>query len=109
MRKINARMFGLARYQSCPIPDTDKDGINDEDDKCPTIPGLARYQGCPPTDTDNDGVPDEDDKCPTSPVRKENNGRPCCEGRSAETRGLCRCQHPVGDRPLRPEQILQGA
>lgn len=56
---------GLAKYQGCPIPDTDKDGINDEEDKCPTVPGLARYQGCPIPDTDKDGINDEEDKCPT--------------------------------------------
>jgi outer membrane protein OmpA-like peptidoglycan-associated protein len=56
---------GLAKYQGCPIPDTDKDGINDEEDKCPTVPGLARYQGCPIPDTDGDGINDEEDKCPT--------------------------------------------
>src|SRR6185295_14539845 len=67
---------GLAKYQGCPVPDTDKDGINDEEDKCPTVAGLARYQGCPLVDTDNDGVPDEDDKCPTVPGPKENNGCP---------------------------------
>ena len=55
---------GLAKYDGCPIPDTDKDGINDEEDKCPTVPGLARYDGCPIPDTDNDGINDEDDKCP---------------------------------------------
>jgi hypothetical protein len=35
--------------------------INDEDDKCPTVPGLARYNGCPIPDTDGDGVNDEED------------------------------------------------
>jgi outer membrane protein OmpA-like peptidoglycan-associated protein len=38
---------GLPRYQGCPIPDTDKDGINDEEDLCPTIPGPAISHGCP--------------------------------------------------------------
>jgi OOP family OmpA-OmpF porin len=56
---------GLAKYQGCPVPDTDKDGINDEEDKCPTVFGLARYQGCPIPDTDKDGINDEEDKCPT--------------------------------------------
>ena len=56
---------GLAKYQGCPIPDTDKDGINDEQDKCPTVPGLARYAGCPIPDTDGDGINDEEDKCPS--------------------------------------------
>jgi OmpA-OmpF porin, OOP family len=58
---------GLAKYQGCPVPDTDKDGINDEEDKCPNVFGLARYQGCPVPDTDKDGINDEDDKCPTVP------------------------------------------
>ncbi len=56
---------GLAKYQGCPIPDTDKDGVNDEQDKCPTVAGLAKYQGCPIPDTDKDGINDEQDKCPT--------------------------------------------
>ncbi len=58
---------GLAKYQGCPIPDTDKDGINDEEDKCPNVPGLAKYQGCPIPDTDKDGINDEEDKCPNVP------------------------------------------
>ncbi len=58
---------GLEKYQGCPIPDTDKDGVNDEEDKCPTVPGLAKYQGCPVPDTDKDGINDEEDKCPTVP------------------------------------------
>jgi OOP family OmpA-OmpF porin len=56
---------GLAKYQGCPVPDTDNDGLNDEEDKCPTVSGLARYQGCPIPDTDKDGINDEEDKCPT--------------------------------------------
>ena len=58
---------GVAKYDGCPVPDTDKDGINDEMDKCPTVPGVARYQGCPVPDTDKDGINDEEDKCPTVP------------------------------------------
>ena len=30
-----------AKYNGCPIPDTDKDGINDEEDKCPSQAGPA--------------------------------------------------------------------
>ena len=69
-------VFGLARYQGCPIPDRDKDGINDEEDKCPTVPGVARYQGCPIPDTDGDGVNDEEDKCITIPGPASNFGCP---------------------------------
>ena len=56
---------GVAKYNGCPVPDTDGDGINDDNDKCPTVKGLAKYQGCPIPDTDGDGVNDEEDKCPT--------------------------------------------
>lgn len=56
---------GIAKYKGCPIPDTDKDGINDENDKCPTVAGVAKYDGCPVPDTDKDGINDEEDKCPT--------------------------------------------
>ncbi|MEI9933403.1 MAG: hypothetical protein WDM71_00780 [Ferruginibacter sp.] len=38
---------GLARYNGCPIPDSDSDGVNDEIDKCPTIKGPVSNQGCP--------------------------------------------------------------
>ena len=69
-------MAGLAKYQGCPIPDTDNDGINDEEDSCATVAGLAKYHGCPIPDTDNDGVNDEEDKCPTIPGVAENNGCP---------------------------------
>lgn len=58
---------GIAKYNGCPIPDTDKDGINDENDKCPTVPGVAKYGGCPIPDTDKDGINDDEDKCPSVP------------------------------------------
>jgi outer membrane protein OmpA-like peptidoglycan-associated protein len=62
------------KYKGCPIPDADKDGINDEADKCPTAKGLSRYEGCPIPDTDKDGVNDEEDKCPSIPGIMGNNG-----------------------------------
>lgn len=43
-------------------PDTDKDGIYDEEDACPTEAGPLSTMGCP--DTDSDGVADKDDDCP---------------------------------------------
>jgi outer membrane protein OmpA-like peptidoglycan-associated protein len=66
----------LAKYAGCPIPDTDKDGINDEQDKCPTVAGLSRYNGCPIPDTDKDGVNDEVDACPTEAGISANHGCP---------------------------------
>ncbi|HEX5024149.1 MAG TPA: OmpA family protein, partial [Agriterribacter sp.] len=56
-------VVGLERYQGCPIPDTDGDGLNDETDKCITQAGTAKYEGCPIPDQDGDGVNDEEDKC----------------------------------------------
>ncbi|WP_083926111.1 DUF6089 family protein [Neolewinella persica] len=44
-------------------PDTDGDGVADKDDDCPEVAGLANLKGCP--DGDGDGVPDKDDACPT--------------------------------------------
>lgn len=43
--------------------DTDEDGINDNDDRCPGTPKGVKVSnhGCPP-DEDNDGVPDYRDK-----------------------------------------------
>ncbi|OSZ77104.1 hypothetical protein CAP36_11850 [Chitinophagaceae bacterium IBVUCB2] len=55
---------GLAKYNGCPVPDSDGDGINDELDKCPNQAGLAKYDGCPIPDSDGDGINDELDKCP---------------------------------------------
>jgi OOP family OmpA-OmpF porin len=43
-------------------PDTDKDGIYDEEDACPTEAGPLSTMGCP--DTDSDGIADKDDDCP---------------------------------------------
>ena len=52
---------GVASLLGC--PDSDGDGVADGDDKCPTVAGLPRFEGCP--DTDGDGIPDNLDECPT--------------------------------------------
>jgi outer membrane protein OmpA-like peptidoglycan-associated protein len=44
------------------VSDQDKDGVNDEDDMCPTESGDPNANGCP--DFDKDGVPDKFDLCP---------------------------------------------
>lgn len=46
--------------------DTDKDGVADKEDRCPTEFGLVALKGCP--DTDGDGIADMDDKCPLTPA-----------------------------------------
>jgi Tol biopolymer transport system component len=57
-----------------PPTDTDKDGIPDSSDSCPTqaetLNGYQDTDGCPdvvppPKDTDGDGIPDSSDSCPT--------------------------------------------
>ena len=40
-------MKGLAKYHGCPIPDSDGDGINDEEDLCPNKFGIKANNGCP--------------------------------------------------------------
>ncbi len=67
---------GVAKYQGCPVPDSDGDGIDDEHDKCPNVAGLAKYDGCPIPDTDGDGINDEEDKCPTVAGLAKYNGCP---------------------------------
>ena len=56
------------------MPDTDKDGIPDDKDACPTVAGLPGYKGCAIPDTDKDGVNDELDQCPTIAGIVGNNG-----------------------------------
>ncbi|MDC0872882.1 OmpA family protein, partial [Flavobacteriaceae bacterium] len=55
-------------------PDTDDDGVQDNEDDCPDTPGIQAFNGCP--DTDGDGVKDLDDQCPEEAGTIENNGCP---------------------------------
>ena len=73
-------IFGLPRYQGCPIPDTDADGVNDEEDSCVTVSGVARYHGCPIPDNDKDGVNDEEDSCINVPGLPQFHGCPDTDG-----------------------------
>jgi hypothetical protein len=45
------------------FPDTDGDGVLDQDDQCVDQPGKASLQGCP--DDDNDDIRNSQDRCPT--------------------------------------------
>jgi outer membrane protein OmpA-like peptidoglycan-associated protein len=51
-------------------PDKDQDGILDRDDQCIDVPGIAPH-GCP-ADSDGDGFNDPQDKCPNEPENKNN-------------------------------------
>lgn len=59
-------------------PDKDQDGILDRDDQCIDVPGVAPH-GCP-ADSDGDGFNDPQDKCPNEPENKngfeDNDGCP---------------------------------
>ncbi|MCC7504206.1 MAG: SUMF1/EgtB/PvdO family nonheme iron enzyme [Saprospiraceae bacterium] len=44
------------------VGDSDRDGVKDDIDKCPTEPGESRWAGCP--DSDGDSVPNHLDECP---------------------------------------------
>jgi outer membrane protein OmpA-like peptidoglycan-associated protein len=63
---------GIASFAGC--PDTDGDGVKDSEDVCPKVAGLTAFAGCP--DTDGDGVPDTKDKCPTVAGVAEDKGCP---------------------------------
>lgn len=60
-------------------PDKDRDGICNNEDKCPNNYGFTRYGGCPIPDTDKDGVNDEKDNCKYDPGPISNNGCPVVE------------------------------
>jgi len=59
--------IGLTRNDGCPLGDRDKDGIRDDIDKCPDAFGLANNTGCPINDRDRDGIVDNVDQCPDEP------------------------------------------
>lgn len=67
-------VFGLKEYAGC--PDTDNDGIPDSLDKCPDIKGVSNNKGCPLPDKDSDGIADIEDKCPNIKGMINNNGCP---------------------------------
>ncbi|MCS6915090.1 MAG: OmpA family protein [Myxococcales bacterium] len=48
-----------------PPDDPDGDGIIGDKDRCPQEPGPVENHGCPIRDTDKDGIPDHLDDCPT--------------------------------------------
>jgi outer membrane protein OmpA-like peptidoglycan-associated protein len=61
-----------------PPPDSDRDGVWDGEDACPTLPGIKtddpKTTGCPP-DRDADGIFDGEDACPMVPGVRTNDPR----------------------------------
>ncbi|NTV95997.1 MAG: OmpA family protein [Thiobacillus sp.] len=58
--------------------DSDKDGVTDDKDKCPTTPAGRKVnaQGCE-LDGDGDGVVDALDQCPTTPKGDKVDSKGC--------------------------------
>lgn len=56
---------GFSVFLGDASPDSDGDGVDDEDDRCEGTPAgiTVDAEGCP-ADTDADGVPDHEDACP---------------------------------------------
>ncbi|MBI5480463.1 MAG: OmpA family protein [Deltaproteobacteria bacterium] len=85
--------------------DRDKDGIPDDQDRCPDQPGPRENQGCPDKDTDGDGVVDRLDRCPTTPAGPTpDRKRPGCPEGDADGDGLVdskdKCPNvPAGPNP----------
>lgn len=65
---------GLVATWGC--PDRDRDTIADIEDKCPDEFGTAKFGGCPIPDSDRDGINDEADKCPDTAGTLKYNGCP---------------------------------
>ena len=57
-------------------PDKDGDGVADNSDRCPDVPGLVSRKGCPELDNDHDGIANEEDKCPDMAGTKTYQGCP---------------------------------
>jgi outer membrane protein OmpA-like peptidoglycan-associated protein len=57
------------------VQDDDKDGIKNDEDRCPRDPedidGFEDDDGCPDPDNDKDGIPDLKDKCPNEAEDKD--------------------------------------
>ena len=78
-----SRCSGAKDHFGC--PDTDGDGVYDNEDKCIQTPGAKENLGCPWPDKDGDGVFDKDDQCPTIAGVPENHGCPKLDKKELET------------------------
>ncbi|MBU8897307.1 thrombospondin type 3 repeat-containing protein [Corallococcus sp. M34] len=67
---------GPASRGGCPVRDVDEDGVEDAQDACPREAGLPELRGCPVADADRDGVQDAQDRCPEEAGPRERDGCP---------------------------------
>ena len=91
---------GLDKFAGC--PDTDGDGIQDSEDKCPKIAGTVAMNGC--ADSDKDGISDDMDKCPTIAGTKESMGCPEVSAKTKEVfeKALTGVQFESGKDVIKP-------
>lgn len=80
-----------------PKEDRDKDGLIDEQDKCPDVAGPKETQGCP--DRDKDGIVDDKDQCPDVAGKPELQGCPDTDG-DGITDGQDKCPQEAGEAAL---------
>lgn len=83
--------YGEKDNYGCPYADTDGDGVLDKDDECPLEAGDLN--GCP--DNDGDGIINIEDKCPETPGLKQFSGCPDTDGDGTED-GLDACPDKAG-------------
>jgi Thrombospondin type 3 repeat len=97
------------------IPDTDRDGIADDEDQCRDTPAGPHPDpfrpGCPEADEDGDGVPDNVDACPvTPPGAKPDPKRPGCPFIDSDGDGISDADDscPTRPGPASPEPSKNG-
>ncbi len=56
--------------------DSDRDGVQNFEDRCPTVRGIRSNSGCPDIDSDGDGILDSRDNCDNERGPVSNNGCP---------------------------------
>ena len=84
---------GLPEFNGC--PDDDGDGIENSKDACPNAAGLLEFNGCP--DSDGDGVADPNDACPDVAGLAKFKGCPDSDGDGIED-GKDACPNAAGPR-----------
>jgi OOP family OmpA-OmpF porin len=98
---------GPAEFHGC--PDSDGDGVADNVDECPMIAGSAAFNGCP--DSDNDGIPDNKDKCPYVAGTADRDGCPAPEVKTEIVREVERAAKAIffetGKAVLKKESYTQ--
>jgi Thrombospondin type 3 repeat len=97
------------------IPDTDRDGIADDEDQCRDVPAGPHPDpfrpGCPEADEDGDGIPDVEDACPvTPPGPKPDPKRPGCPFIDSDGDGITDADDacPTRPGPASPEPSKNG-